>query len=130
MLLDFVTTGRTKELLEEIKPLVEGFLRERGLEVSPVKTVITRKVDCAIFTSLWQWARRKHPTKSRGWIQQKYWGHDQRWNWTFFGVWQKADGESSVISLQHARKDTDPAMPEAPRIPNRLRVSSRDVRKA
>ena len=39
---DFVVTGRTKELLEgEIKPLVEHFLHERGLELSPAKTVIT-----------------------------------------------------------------------------------------
>jgi len=234
---DFVITGRTKELLEEIKPLVEGFLHERGLELSPVKTVITHvttgfdflgqnvrrypsgklhikpsrkniqsfledirgtiraglgrtaadlifvlnrkirgwtnyhrhaisgrifsKVDSAIFTSLWQWARRKHPTKSRGWIQQKYWGHHRGWNWTFFGVWKKANGEPSVIWLQHARRTpirrhikvrceanpydpvwkeyfvkrrafrsgrevyfTDPATPEAPRILNRLRVSS------
>jgi RNA-directed DNA polymerase len=39
---DFVITGKTKELLEgEIKPLVEQFLRERGLELSPTKTVVT-----------------------------------------------------------------------------------------
>ena len=39
---DFVITGRTKELLEgEIKPLVQQFLHERGLELSPAKTVIT-----------------------------------------------------------------------------------------
>jgi RNA-directed DNA polymerase len=39
---DFIITGRTKELLEgEIKPLVEQFLRERGLELSSAKTVIT-----------------------------------------------------------------------------------------
>ena len=39
---DFVITGKTKELLEgEIKPLVEQFLRERGLELSPMKTVVT-----------------------------------------------------------------------------------------
>ena len=39
---DFVITGRTKELLEgEIKPLVEQFLQERWLELSPAKTVIT-----------------------------------------------------------------------------------------
>ena len=39
---DFVITGRTKELLEgEIKLLVEQFLHERGLELSPAKTVIT-----------------------------------------------------------------------------------------
>jgi RNA-directed DNA polymerase len=177
---DFVITGRSKELLEEIKPLVEGFLRERGLELSPEKTVITHvtagfdflgqnvrrypngkllikpsrkniqsflddiretirtalsktaaelifelnrkirgwanyhrhvvskrifsKVDYAIFTSLWQWARRKHPTKSARWIQQKYWGHHQGWNWCFFGVTQAADGKPSTIWLHRASK--------------------------
>jgi RNA-directed DNA polymerase len=39
---DFVITGKSKELLEgEIKPLIEQFLRERGLELSPTKTVVT-----------------------------------------------------------------------------------------
>jgi RNA-directed DNA polymerase len=39
---DFVITSKSKELLEgEIKPLVERFLHERGLELSPTKTVIT-----------------------------------------------------------------------------------------
>jgi RNA-directed DNA polymerase len=33
---DFVLTSKSKELLEgEIKPLVEQFLQERGLELSP-----------------------------------------------------------------------------------------------
>jgi RNA-directed DNA polymerase len=39
---DFVITGRSKELLEEeVKPLVEQFMRERGLKLSQEKTVIT-----------------------------------------------------------------------------------------
>ncbi|MGI9306233.1 MAG: group II intron reverse transcriptase/maturase [Gammaproteobacteria bacterium] len=39
---DFVITGATKSLLEnEVKPLVETFLRERGLELSPEKTMIS-----------------------------------------------------------------------------------------
>ena len=40
--LDFIITGSSKELLEhEVKPLVETFLKERGLELSPEKTSIT-----------------------------------------------------------------------------------------
>ena len=43
---DFIITGRTKELLEdEVKPLVESFLRERGLELSAEKTTITHIED-------------------------------------------------------------------------------------
>src|SRR5260221_4233978 len=39
---DFLVTGRTKELLEqEVKPRIEEFLRERGLQLSPEKTIIT-----------------------------------------------------------------------------------------
>ena len=39
---DFVVTGRSKEVLEtEVKPLIERFLRERGLELSQEKTSIT-----------------------------------------------------------------------------------------
>jgi len=39
---DFLITGSSKELLaKEIAPLVEQFLKERGLELSPEKTCIT-----------------------------------------------------------------------------------------
>jgi RNA-directed DNA polymerase len=39
---DFIITGSSKELLEhEVKPLVEAFLSERGLTLSPEKTHIT-----------------------------------------------------------------------------------------
>lgn len=39
---DFIISGSSKELLEnEVKPLVEQFLRERGLELSEEKTLIT-----------------------------------------------------------------------------------------
>ena len=39
---DFVVTGSSRELLEtQVKPVVEQFMRERGLELSPEKTTIT-----------------------------------------------------------------------------------------
>lgn len=40
---DFIITGKTQEVLEEtIKPVVEAFLSERGLELSKEKTKITQ----------------------------------------------------------------------------------------
>jgi RNA-directed DNA polymerase len=43
---DFIITGNSKELLEdEVKPLVEQFMRERGLELSQEKTTITHIED-------------------------------------------------------------------------------------
>jgi RNA-directed DNA polymerase len=39
---DFIVTGTSKEVLEnEVKPIVEAFLRERGLVLSPEKTAVT-----------------------------------------------------------------------------------------
>lgn len=39
---DFIITGESRELLEnQVKPLVEAFMTERGLTLSPEKTVIT-----------------------------------------------------------------------------------------
>jgi RNA-directed DNA polymerase len=39
---DFIITGRSKELLEdEVKPMVESFLKERGLVLSEEKTRVT-----------------------------------------------------------------------------------------
>jgi RNA-directed DNA polymerase len=43
---DFIITGASQEILEkEIKPLVEAFLRECGLELSPEKTHISHITD-------------------------------------------------------------------------------------
>jgi len=55
---DFLITGSSKELLEEeIKPLVERFLGERGLELSREKTVVTHVEDG--FDFLGQTARKR-----------------------------------------------------------------------
>jgi RNA-directed DNA polymerase len=59
--LDFIITGRDKELLEdEVKPLVQAFLRERGLTLSPEKTHITH-IDTG-FDFLGQHIRKYHGT--------------------------------------------------------------------
>jgi RNA-directed DNA polymerase len=43
---DFIITGRTRELLDEkVRPAVEQFMRERGLELSQEKTSITHIED-------------------------------------------------------------------------------------
>jgi RNA-directed DNA polymerase len=178
---DFIITGRTKELLEgEVKPLVEQFLRPRGLELSPMKTVVTRveqgfdflgqnvrkypngkllikpskknvknflngirktiktslglsaadlinglnpkirgwanyhrhavskrvfqRVDSAIFRSLWQWARRRHPEKPRSWLKKKYFGRQRLNHWCFFGESYDSEGSPQTVWLRLANR--------------------------
>ena len=177
---DFVITSKSKELLEgEIKPLVEQFLQERGLELSPTKTVITHvergfdflgqnvrrypngkllikpskknvgtflngirkiikdargmtaadlidqlnpkirgwanyhrhvvskrifgRVDCTIFSNLWQWARRRHPNKPSRWVKAKYFERRRDRDWTFFGETCDDEGRPGKVWLFHAK---------------------------
>jgi len=58
---DFVITGSDRSLLEtSVKPLVEAFLQERGLTLSPEKTVVTHISDGVDF--LGQHLRKYHGT--------------------------------------------------------------------
>jgi RNA-directed DNA polymerase len=43
------------------------------------------RADHEIFSSLWRWARRRHPNKSPRWLKQKYFGLRQGRDWSFFG---------------------------------------------
>ena len=177
---DFVITSKSKELLEgEIKPLVEHFLQERGLELSPKKTVITHVehgfdflgqnvrrypngkllikpskknvktfldgirrtikaahgvsaadlidqlnpkirgwanyhrhvvskrtfgcVDHSIFSSLWKWARRRHPNQSPRWFKPKYFAQRGNRDWSFFGETCDDEGQTNKVWLHYAK---------------------------
>ena len=177
---DFVISGSSREVLEqEVKPVVEIFMRERGLELSPEKTTIThiedgfdflgqnvrkyrgkllikpskqsvqehlakireivkgnkqtpagtlivqlnpiiwgwalyhrhvaskdtfRKVDSAIFETIWQWAKRRHPTKGRRWVKDKYFHVIGRRKWTFSGEVEGKKGETLKVHLCETAK--------------------------
>ncbi|HEY3414317.1 MAG TPA: group II intron reverse transcriptase/maturase [Armatimonadota bacterium] len=175
---DFIITGSSKELLEdEVRPLVESFLRERGLELSVEKTSVTHiedgfdflgqnvrkyngkllikpcrknvqtfltkirrivkanrsatayalvsqlnplirgwanyhrhvvskeifsRVDTAIFRSLWQWAKKRHPNKGHRWVKEKYFGTVGGSNWRFFGEQRDEGGTTTIQWLRRA----------------------------
>lgn len=44
-----------------------------------------RKVDYAVFLALWRWAKRRHPTKSRRWVKNKYFPPTRDQQWVFQG---------------------------------------------
>ena len=57
---DFIISGSSFALLEqEVKPLVEQFLRERGLELSPEKPASHTSRTASIF-----WAKRYVNTRA------------------------------------------------------------------
>jgi len=177
---DFIITGVSKELLEnEVRPLVELFLKERGLALSADKTRITHidegfdflgqnlrkydgkplvkpskknthalmekvrgiiegnksvsqtlligllnpvirgwanyhqhcaaketfdRVDHEIWRALWQWARRRHPKKSRDWVKKHCFPTLRNRAWTFACKTEKQtpDGKPVWLRLVYA----------------------------
>jgi len=63
---------------------------------------IFSRVDGAIFKSLWRWACRRHPTKGRRWIAQKYFCRKSGRAWCFFGEYKDGDGTRCKAWLYHA----------------------------
>jgi RNA-directed DNA polymerase len=172
---DFIVTGATKQILEcTIKPVIEHFLLERGLELSPEKTLITHidkgfdflgfnirkyngklltkpakknvkafldnvrsiikdnptaktenlihllnpklkgwanyyrhgvssktfsKVDHEIFMALRKWAKRRHPNKSKDWVDNKYFCTVEYDNWVFNAGMKLVNGRDKLVSL-------------------------------
>jgi RNA-directed DNA polymerase len=172
---DFIVTGSSRELLEqEVQPLIEDFLQQRGLELSAEKTHVThiengfdflgqnvRKyqgkllitpaatsvktllnhvreiikanrqttagkliaqlnpiirgwtnyhrhvvsaktfsdVRRAIFQTIWRWAQRRHPTKGKQWIKQKYFQSFGGQQWVSFGLVEGRKGTTRTIRL-------------------------------
>ena len=42
-----------------------------------------RRVDHEIWRRLWQWARRRHPKKSRDWVERRYFPGSAKRAWDF-----------------------------------------------
>src|SRR5947209_20628176 len=60
------------------------------------------KVDSAIFEMLWQWAKRRHPTKGRRWVKDKYFHVIGQRKWVFTGEVEGKKGETLTIQFQKA----------------------------
>jgi RNA-directed DNA polymerase len=52
-------------------------------------------VDTAIFNALWRWARRRHPTKGKRWVKDRYFGRSGNRNWRFFGKAKDQEGNTT-----------------------------------
>ena len=61
-------------------------------------------VDSAIFTALWNWAKRRHPKKSRWWIAERYFHPVGMRRWTFSGEVGEPNGARKKVWLFRASR--------------------------
>jgi RNA-directed DNA polymerase len=97
-----IRTQRAATALDLIRQLNS---RLRGWANSQKHLVASRSfrhVDNRIFESLWQWAKRRHPHKGKGWVRQKYWRIEPSRLWTFTAPMRKRDGTRGSLDLFRA----------------------------
>jgi RNA-directed DNA polymerase len=94
-----VTAG---DLVLKLAPVVRGWANYHRHVVSK-KTF--QSMDCAIFKSLWAWAKRRHPNKSAEWVKRKYFKTVGGQHWVFFGRAKKSKGKTQEVWL-HAVAQT------------------------
>ena len=75
-----VTAGH---LIVNLNPVIRGWANYHRHVAS--KRTFSR-VDYAIFRALWQWAKRRHPKKSRQWIKDRYFETIDQRHWVFHGT--------------------------------------------
>ena len=73
--------ARTQEdVIKTLNPLLRGFANYyRGVVSQKIFSYIRERV----MLYLWRWASRRHPNKSKTWVQRRYYGRFKRDNWTF-----------------------------------------------
>ncbi len=67
-------------LISKLNPIIRGWANYYRTAVS--KEVYS-EMDNYLWKILWNWAKRRHPNKSRHWIANKYWSVDQDAQWRF-----------------------------------------------
>lgn len=70
-----------------------------------VSKAVFNYVDHQIFRAIWSWCKRRHPTKSRSWIANKYFGICKgNRTWLFHGVAKDSDGNLRKLVLKRIQE--------------------------
>jgi RNA-directed DNA polymerase len=88
------------DLIDQLNPKIRGWANYHRHVVS--KRTFGR-VDYSIFSSLWKWARRRHPNKSPRWFKPKYFAQRGNRDWSFFGETCDDEGQTNKVWLHYAK---------------------------
>src|SRR3984893_12544805 len=88
------------DLIHNLNPKIRGWANYHRHVVS---TRTFACVDHHIFSSLWRWARRRHPNKNTRWCKKKYFALRRGRDWSFISETCDDEGQPSQVWLRHAR---------------------------
>ena len=83
-------------VISKLNPIIVGWTNyfKSGVASEAFKTL-----DYLMWEKLWSWAKRRHPTKGRKWIKDKYFHTIGKRNWCFA---TKKDGKISAVLKKYA----------------------------
>ena len=87
------------EMIQRLNQQIKGWTMYHRYAAS--KRTFTY-VDHRIFRMVWRWCRRRHRTKSRKWIKEKYFQQDGHRHWVFTGTLYDHKGQGRPIQLMAA----------------------------
>jgi RNA-directed DNA polymerase len=87
------------DLIRQLNPKIRGWANYHRHTMN--KSTFAR-VDHEIFSSLWRWARRRHPRKAARWCKEKYFANHAGQDWSFFGEVLDDAGQPRNIWLLRA----------------------------
>ena len=94
---DIIRNGKTwtqQNLINTLNPIIIGW---SNYHQGVVSKSIFRTIDGRIWNTLWKWAKRRHPHKSKKWIANKYWQTIEKRKWVF------ASGNIQLKNLSNKR---------------------------
>ncbi len=89
------------KLIKQLNPIIRGWANYHQ-HVCSSETF--KRVDSAIFRTLWWWAKRRHNNKGKRWVRQKYFHTIGKRRWVFTGIIRGKKGEFHPIHLCAAAK--------------------------
>ena len=84
------------DVIEHLNPVLRGWAFFHR-HVASSRTYA--RVDHVIFTMLWAWARRRHPTKGTDWVRKRYFQTVGNRHWVFSGTVPDTDGTPVTLRL-------------------------------
>jgi len=89
-------TEKTENLIQQLNPKIRGWANFHR-HICAKRTF--SYVDSQIFQMLWNWVKRRHPMKSRVWLNKKYFRQHKLQNWIFFAKTVDEDGVVGHLDL-------------------------------
>jgi RNA-directed DNA polymerase len=87
------------ELIQQLNPVIRGWARYHRHVVSK-QTFST--VDHVVFETIWRWIKRRHPSKSIGWLRKRYFRPVGGQAWIFRGEVPGTNGKLRPVRLYQA----------------------------